>query len=123
MSLPVEMIQRSRTENEAKRAYEVWAHRVGASTPYERLSLTEWQAWKEVVANLTDEPDCTCGRSLYCVVCDEVTLKADAEPPECGTCEKLLVCPECGGDPLCGECNEPLVCPKCEAALQMEAGK
>jgi hypothetical protein len=83
-------VARNLLEAEAKIAYEVFAHRTGATTPWEHLSLNEWQAWKEVINTIEeleqDGPECECGRMLMC--------------PDCDTLE----CPKCCQDLICAHC-------------------
>lgn len=100
MSTSPDVVTRNLLEAEAKIAYEVFAHRTGATTPWEHLSLNEWQAWKEVVQTMDDleqdGPECECGLSLVCPKCDS--------PPTCSECDTDLSCAHCA-KPKCPECD------------------
>ena len=90
---------------DAKQAYDVYAHRMGRREPWEALSNNEQAAWKETVAFIGDR--------IY----DE-----SAEFPECEECHGDLVCPKCD-DILCAECESALdltLCADCAVALSAE---
>lgn len=61
-----------------KRAYEIWAYRVGSLKAWEHLTDVEQMAWREVIELLEPElPEfdelgvCDdCGTELACPVCD-----------------------------------------------------
>ena len=85
------LIEREAT---AKLAYYAWNHRAGVPIcmPFESLSLSEHQAWMDVVETVTD--------------------LVEDEPAECMKCYASLVCPECD-KAHCPECNEVMECFTC----------
>ncbi len=75
----------------AKKAYKIWAHRLGVQAAWEQLPNTERAAWIELVEFLQDEPECQhCGEILFCVNCDTDALY------NCPDCETPMTCPKCG---------------------------
>jgi hypothetical protein len=71
----------------AKDAYDTYAHRMGSSEPWERLSDKEQMAWREVVELIEPaypdfedlDPGCECGAELVCPVCDVEKFAVKAE--------------------------------------------
>lgn len=57
-------------ERKARELYEIWLHRTGLETPFDRLAPRAREAWFEVANRAFDDPECVkCGAPLVCHSC------------------------------------------------------